>query len=499
MNNTKDLRYKKLLSIAGYVIIVALLVISIIFMVNITRMNILKNAYLVILWILLMVEVIIYAILQRWLVSGIVTKIIAIAVMVVLILGNRYINATRKTINKITDVTTKEDNINLYVLKEDSATGYNDICKELIGILKVNDREHVDCYLEDISKQTGTQITTSEYEDIQLLIDALIAGEVRAVIVNEAYFGILTGVEEYENIENELKIIDKKTIHTEIETDPEKETNPYDEYKDYLYGGEDVFTMYISGIDTNGLPTVNRNSDVNILMVVNTKTRQILTINTPRDFYVTLPYSISKGEKDKLTHAGCYGVDVSVETLEMLYGINIDYYLKINFDGFVQIIDALGGIDVYSEYEFTVDPIKTYVVGNNHLNGIEALAFARERHSFTSGDRQRGVNQMAVIKSVINKMASSDMLLNYTDVLAALGNCIVTSMSYDKMVDLIKFQLSDMRGWNIVAYSVNGEGKNLPCFSLKSSNYVMIPFEETVEQAKQYLATIYSNNVVTIG
>lgn len=497
MNNTKDLKYKKILSITGYVIIAALLVISIIFMVNITRMNILKNVYLVILWILLMLEVIIYALLQRWVVSGIVTKIISIAVMVILILGNRYINATRNTINKITDVTTKEDHINLYVLKEDSAMGFDDICKELIGILRVSDRDNVDRYLEDISKQTGTQITTSEYEDIQLLIDALIAGEVRAVIVNEAYFGILTGIDGYENIENELKIIDKKTIHTEIETDPEKESNPYDEYKDYLYGGEDVFTMYISGIDTNGLPTVNRNSDVNILMVVNTKTRQILTINTPRDFYV--PLSISNGVKDKLTHAGCYGVDVSVDTLEMLYGINIDYYLKINFDGFVQIIDALDGIDVYSEYEFTVEPIKTYVVGNNHLNGIEALAFARERHSFATGDRQRGVNQMAVIKSVINKMASSDMLLNYTDVLAALGNCMITNMSYDTMVDLIKFQLSDMRGWNVVAYSVNGSGDNLPCFSLSSPNYVMIPDEATVEQAKQYLATIYSNNVVTIG
>lgn len=490
-NNSKT---KKVLTIIGYVIVAVLLVISIIFMINITKMNILKSAYIFALWAILIAQVVIYAFLQKWTVAGIITKIVSVAVIVVLIFGNRYINATRTTINKITDVNTKESNIAIYVLNEDSAMTVDEILDDKIGVLKDKDKESVDAYVNELVKQYRVDIMMKEYDDIQVLADALLGKKIRAIMTSEAQIGMLANVEGYEDIEKKIKTLERKTFVTEIET--ESPTNPYDEYKDYLYGGEDVFTIYISGIDTNGNPTVNRNSDVNILMVVNTKTRQILTINTPRDFYV--PLSISNGVKDKLTHAGCYGVDVSVDTLKELYGIKIDYFLKINFDGFVQIIDSLGGIDVHSDYEFTVEPIKTYKVGNNHLTGIEALAFARERHSFATGDRQRGVNQMAVIKSVINKMASSDMLLNYTDVLAALGNCMATNMSYDTMVDLIKFQLSDMKGWDVVAYSVNGTGDNLPCYSLKAPNYVMIPDQATVDQAKAYLATIYASEIVSI-
>lgn len=142
---------------------------------------------------------------------------------------------------------------------------------------------------------------------------------------------------------------DSNTNSSGDDTKEPETKDPYDQYKDYLYGGDDVFTLYVSGIDTNGSPMVNRNSDVNILITFNTKTRQILMINTPRDFYV--PLSISNGVKDKLTHAGCYGIQVSVDTLQMLYGIKIDDYLKINFTGFVNVIDQLGGVNVYSEYD----------------------------------------------------------------------------------------------------------------------------------------------------
>lgn len=128
------------------------------------------------------------------------------------------------------------------------------------------------------------------------------------------------------------------------------------------------FIMYISGIDTYGGVTERSRSDVNIMAVINRNTHKILLVSTPRDYYV--PLSISGGAKDKLTHAGIYGVDVSMETLEMLYGVDIDYFFRLNFSGFIDMIDALGGIDVYSEKEFTVDPIATYHVGYNHLDRV---------------------------------------------------------------------------------------------------------------------------------
>jgi LCP family protein required for cell wall assembly len=162
--------------------------------------------------------------------------------------------------------------------------------------------------------------------------------------------------------------------------------------------------VYISGMDTWGHISVASRSDVNILAAVNPQTKQILLVSTPRDYYV--PLSISGGAKDKLTHAGIYGIDVSEDTMEMLYDVDIDYYFKLNFSGFEGLIDAMGGITVWSDYDFTVDPIKHYVVGENQLTGLEALAFARERHAFAGGDRQRGTNQMNVIQSVIDKMCS---------------------------------------------------------------------------------------------
>ena len=297
-------------------------------------------------------------------------------------------------------------------------------------------------------------------------------------------------VKETLSIKNELmnKLNDKNNLSEAVTWDP------YDQYKDYLYGGDDVFTLYVSGIDTNGSPMVNRNSDVNILITFNTKTRQILMINTPRDFYV--PLSISNGVKDKLTHAGCYGIQVSVDTLQMLYGIKIDDYLKINFTGFVNVIDQLGGVNVYSEYDFTSVDGYSYKKGYNMLDGRLALSFARERHAFGSGDRQRGKNQMAVIKAIIDKCTSTDALLNYESVLGAIADSIATSMSKDEITDLIKMQLSDMKGWDIVTYSVDGKGDNLMTFSLTAPNYVMVPTEATVIKAKEYLAKIYAGEKI---
>jgi LCP family protein required for cell wall assembly len=244
--------------------------------------------------------------------------------------------------------------------------------------------------------------------------------------------------------------------------------------------------MYISGQDAWGGVSGRSRSDVNILAVVNTNTHKVMLISTPRDYY--LPLSVSGGAKDKLTHAGIYGVDCSRDTLKMLYGYNIDYYFKLNFSGFEAIIDALGGITVWSDYDFTVDPIKHYVVGDNYLTGLEALAFARERHALPGGDNARGQNQMNVIISVIDKMCSSALLNNYTEVLNSLDGMYITDMPYDVMASLIRDQIDAGQRWDIRTYAVNGTGTSASTYTMGATQlYVMEPNMESVAEAKQLI------------
>ena len=494
-------KLRKILMIAGWAVCVVMLVIGAVFVSRIIKMNILTTPLIVITIAAMVGITALFAFLQKWITSGIITKILAIALSVVMVIGSNYVATTNKALEKMSGMTTQIDNVQVYVLADSSYNSISDLKDSVYGIAASLDRDNTDKAIDMIVEETKTSVSTNEYEGIMQLVNALYEEEVNAMILNSSFLSVLEGVEGYDDVEEQIRSIWSADIETVIDDPnkpdtPEQPTvDPYEEYEDYLYGGEDVFTLYVSGIDVNGSPMVNRNSDVNILMTINTNTRQILMINTPRDFYV--PLSISNGVKDKLTHAGCYGIQVSVDTLEMLYGVNIDDYIKVNFTGFVDIIDLLGGVEVYSEYDFTArHGGYHYTVGYNTLNGIEALGFARERYSFGSGDRQRGKNQMAVIQGIINKLTSTDTLLNYNSILDAVSDSIATSMTYDEISDLIKMQLSDMRGWDVTTYSVDGTGDNLPCYSLSSPNYVMIPTQATVEQAKEYLRQIYAGEKI---
>lgn len=250
-----------------------------------------------------------------------------------------------------------------------------------------------------------------------------------------------------------------------------------------------TFVVYFSGIDVWGWTDTKSRSDVNIIAAVNTNTRHIQLINTPRDYYVEMP--ISNGAKDKLTHAGLYGVENSMGTLSMLYDIDIDYYLRVNFSGFEAIIDEMGGVDVYSEYDFTVDPIKHYTEGYNHLTGLEALAFVRERHAFSSGDNQRGRNQMALLNAMIQKVCSADFLANHDKIIEDLTDMYRTNIPDDVIAGLIFNQLLNNEAWTVDSYAVTGTGGTETTYSTPdSAGYVMIPNDADVEQAKELLQSV---------
>ena len=258
---------------------------------------------------------------------------------------------------------------------------------------------------------------------------------------------------------------------------------------------KEPFVVYLSGVDTRGDLTDKARSDVNIIAAVNPVTKQVVLINTPRDYYVDLAGTNSK---DKLTHAGLYGVQTSMDTLGNLYGVDVQHYIRINFAGFINIVDALGGVDVYSDQAFTsvgspgyYDPT-TFAEGWNHLDGKAALAFARERHAFKTGDVQRGINQMKVIDAMLNKIKSPALLMGFTKILDAVSDSFVTSLSQNQISALVRMQLSDFAEWNIERYTVTGtSGSSTKCYSAKGQKlYVMKPDENSVAKAKEMIAAV---------
>lgn len=477
-----------ILKVAGYIISGLMFVSGLVLMFMVARLKVLPVIYLIISAVVLVAITVGFVFAQRWNIGGIVTKVISILLIAVMIIGSVYVNYTYKKLNAMTGITTQIDNIQVYVLVDDPANDINDAKDYQFGILSTLDRENTNSVMSDMEEEVGKELADTEYDSALALASGLYDQSVQAIVLNSAYEGFITETPGYEDFKSRVKSIAFKDIESEV-----KEADNSD---DYLDSGDSVFTIYISGVDTPGKPEQNHNSDVNILLTANLDTRQILMISTPRDYYV--PLSISKGQKDKLTHAGMYGVDVSADTLAMLYGVNVDNYVKVNFTGFENIIDALDGVNVYSDYAFSSNGF-TYTQGYNQLDGAAALVFARERHVFTDGDRQRGRNQMAVIKAVINDLATSDMLKNYKQVLNEISSNIVTSMTYDEISELVQFQLSDMKEWDIQTYSVNGSDSMATTYSGGAEElYVMVPDESTIEQAKQYLADMYAGKTITV-
>lgn len=416
--------------------------------------------------------------------------ILGIVFDILMALGIYYTTISSNTLKNISEQAEAVATVDVYVRSDNSAETIDDAFDYTFGILSTLDRENTDEALADIEEETGYSVATQEYGSFTELSNALQNQEVDAIIMNEAYHDVLTEIEGYEDFDDITKVIATYQVtHATANTTEEATYDP----------NQDTVTIYISGIDSrSGLVTYSR-SDVNILLTVNTKTKQVLMVTTPRDYYV--PLSISNGVKDKLTHAGVYGIQCSMDTLSMLYDCDIDYYFRVNFGGFEEIVDALGGITVNSDYTFTSQTAEGtyyYVQGENELNGEEALGFARERHAFSDGDVQRGKNQMKVIEAIIDKMTSVEFLTNYTDVLNSLEGNFEMSIPQELISKVVKEQLDDGGDWNIVSYNVNGTSAYGETYSAPGEQlYVMEPDESTVEEAKSLMEQVRNGEEIT--
>ena len=329
----------------------------------------------------------------------------------------------------------------------------------------LNDDKNASEVTRELKRKTPA--SPMQYDTLAAATVALEDGGVDTAVLNSAYMDIVR--ENNSAFYASIEVLATFTVRVKNTTSAQVDvTQP--------------FVLYISGIDTYGeISTVSR-SDVNMLAVINPQTNKILLVNTPRDYYVQLHGTV--GSRDKLTHAGIYGIDMSRQTLEDLYGTNIDAYVRVNFSSLVEIIDALGGVEVYSDYDF-----KTFHTGANYVDGKQALVFARERYSFAEGDRQRGKNQQRVVEAIIAKMNNPENILNYKRILNAVQGAVETNISRDGLTKIANHQLDTLSTWNVESISVDGTGASAATYSMGPQQlYVMMPNQETVDIAKQKIA-----------
>lgn len=426
---------------------------------------------------------------QRYPVRGAMTRTLAWALTLVMAVGCVF---TQQGILALQQITSGGNTVvvGVYVMADDPAQKLADTDGYAFGCLSTQDRENTDKTISQISAKVTTAQEPAGYDSVFDLAGALYDGQVQAILLNQSFVSLLEDEgSDYTDFSARTRCVYSYTISL-------------GNILGGITGGatneitKKPFLIYLSGVDTRGDLSDTCRSDVNILAAVNPVTKQVLLVNTPRDYYV--PLAGTDGAMDKLTHAGLYGVDCSMETLGTLYGVTVDYYMKVDFTGFVDIVNALGGIDVVSDEAFTsvgspgyYDPT-TFVEGVNHLDGAAALAFARERHHVTGGDLGRGKNQMKVIQAILDKAKSPAILTGYAGLMRGVSDSFLTNLSQDQIGALVKMQLKDGADWDIQSYSVSGSNsKSTQCYSAKGSNlYVMEPDTETVSTAKAMLEQV---------
>lgn len=337
------------------------------------------------------------------------------------------------------------------------------------------DQENITSLLNDVSSKKSVQLTTSPTSSYLSAYQSMMNGESQAMVLN----GVFTNILESEDPEFSSKV---KKIYSF------KMSKPVETAVEQASG--DSFNIYISGIDTYGPITSVSRSDVNIIMTINRATHKILLTTTPRDSYVAIADG-GQNQYDKLTHAGIYGVNTSVHTLENLYGIDISNYIRLNFTSFLQLIDLVGGIDVQNDQEFTSGG-HHFPVGTVHLDAERALIFVRERYSLANGDNDRGKNQEKVIAALIKKLSSPENLGNYQAILKGLEGSIQTDLRIETIMDLVNRQLESGSQFTVESQALTGSGRmDLPSYAMPGSQlYMMEINQDSLNQVKSSIQTV---------
>lgn len=452
----------------------------------INSLNLLPSKYLMIVVIGLAVVLGIFAALlfkTKGKVRG-ASKVVSLLVSLALLFTTRYVMQGGDLLSKLTGAN-KDTHVISMVVKADSPyEKFNDIKDLSFGANTTMDSEGITSAKELIQEKKNATPTIVDYSSYGTLGTDLLEGKVEVILLSEAHRGLMK--EFTPEFDEKTKVIDYVSYDEEVSIE-----------KPEVNVSEDTFSVFITGIDTYGpVSTVSR-SDVNMIMTVNPKTHQILLTSIPRDYHVKLG---TKGAMDKLTHAGIYGVGESVKTLENLFGINIDYYLKVNFTSVEDIVNALGGVSVYSKYSFTAVNGDSFTKGMNSVSGKKALAFVRERYNLPGGDNDRVTNQQELIKGILNKAMSPAILTNYSSILKSVGNSMQMSIPQEDFTKLVRNQIDSNSGWDILQYQVTGVGSHSTnTFSMPGWNlYVMEPNIQTVNKASSLINSMEKNEKINI-
>ncbi len=449
--------------------------------------NILPFKYYIMILIVFLLLVAIHGLLvfkkrtRKWLL--IIINIIAVLFMILEGYATFQINDTITFLRENLGAHFETNVYNIVVNKNSSYNTLEDIQNHKVKTVK--DLDDLTTFENAISKKVPVEL---EYEEnVVSLMEQVEEDNELIIIVNSGNYDAMAST--YDDFEDKVKILDTIAITVEIEVADSG-----------INVTKDPFVIYLSGIDTrsNYLPARSL-SDVNIILAINPTTRNIVMIHIPRDYYVQIHGTT--GLKDKLTHSGTIGgIELSMATIEDLLEIEIPYYLRVNFNAVVQLVDAIGGITLNSDvdYQFSCWTNRSCVFqpGLNNVGGTCALAFARERHAYSTGDRHRGENQEQVIEKVIDKVTSSSTIINnYNNILNALDGTFQTNLTSDEITSLVKMQLNDMRGWKMTTENVTGKGSNSPTYSYPNQNlYVMEPDTESVARAVAKLNEVLNQN-----
>ena len=448
---------------------------------------------------------------------GLLRRILACLFILVMLGASAYgaslSDKVTETVTKVTQPQGVTTTYAVYVLKDDAAETLDDAKDYDFGVTLSYDSVHTRKAVAALSEYFGGDVKTVDHDTILDSVDELFSKRVGAVLLPQAYTDILKELDGYETFNEDTRIlydfaVERSEEDAAVTPVPEETDDPnatpqptvnfkYTNLEPVGDVSNDPFVVYLSGSDTRSRMLATSNSDVNILVVVNPKTKQVLLLNTPRDYYV--PNPAGNGALDKLTHCGCYGIGCSVKALSNLYDTPVNYYGQINFTGFETLVDAIGGIHVYSGYSFTTYNGYHIQGGYNDLNGEAALGFVRERHAFASGDRQRGNNQMKAITAIIRKLSSGrNMLLHYDSILSSLQGMFVTNLSGDEIATLVRMQLNDNAEWNVKSFAVTGgDGSEITYSIPRLRVYVMYQNPQLVSRAANLVDRVIAGETIT--
>lgn len=509
---------KKTLSVLTAAIWVIQLLVELVAFGIIWQLNMLPGKYMLILAVLLGL---------LWLFTGALLflgrkknrtgrKIVAMILAVLIVLGCAGVSGVVSRLNRTMSNVTGNKEITtmmaVYVRADDGAQQIQNASGYTFAILDVIGADKTQKALESLQSVLGMQVTTVRFPTTTDMVDALYAGEVDAILMSSAYAGTLDGLDGYHDFTEktrvlyEISLVDQVVSGNTAQKEPLTDRPVVGENKIDKNDKADVevevasitntpFVVYLSGSDTRSTTLITSRSDVNILAVVNPETKQVLLVNTPRDYYIPHPYA-PEGQPDKLTHLGNDGIGCSIAGLENLYNERVDFYAQINFTGFETLIDAIGGITVYFDRGFTAIGQVTINAGENYLTGAEALLVARDRHSFSDGDNARGRNQMKIIKAVIQKLASGAIISNYADILDSLQGMFVTDMAMNDISELVKMQINDLATWNVQTYAVTGVTGTDYTYTGGNAS-VMYVDQGMVDYARELIDRVIAGDILT--